>query len=1114
MKHVSLYLKKLKFPSQLSNSYIAKYFTNLRLITLLVAGILIFGLVSFLGLQRNLYPDVTIPNIFVTTVIPGAGPSDVESLATVPVEDAVAGVTGVKTVTSSSFESVSSVVIEFNTGVDIDKAKNDVQSAVDGITKLPQSAQKPSVMKIDLQKTPIWTFAIKGGDRASLDRFSRKVKQDLVDLPSIDSVNLSGSAEQEVQIVVHPEVISEFGVSPQQLIGAVKASLSSYPSGNVKTEGSTFALTIDPGINTIDDIRLLKVNLQGQIVNLSDISDIKEISKPDQLPVYVSSKIQPSSSVVTFDVFRVTTVNIEKAQKDAEKQILADLKEENGRFQLIDIVNYAQMISDQFSELQKDLIETIILVAIVLFLFLGARQSFVALLATPLTFLISFLVMGLTGTTLNFLSVFALLLSLGLLVDDTIVVVSALSAYHRAEKFTPLQIGLLVFRDFIAAITTTTATTIWAFLPILTAGGLVGLFIKPIPIVVSTTLAASFFVAIFITLPFMIFLLKPSVPRRVVVSAKILAALVFLILLFNIFPANGLKIFQIISFIWVLIVAFLIRKKLFAKIRQRVPFDFHSKRQTRTLEYLRSGILSFQRVEYAYSNIIFRILSSKSARRRIITMVVIFSIFSYLLVPFGFVKNEFFPKSNADTLSVTVELPSGTNLTTSTKEALGILKILEQAPETRQVVLNMGSGFNPFGGGVSSQNTFNYTLILTPKNDRKLTSSDIAETLRKTFKDYNHGTLSVNEQSGGPPAGSDIQLKLFGSDLTILDTYANKVALFLKKEPGVANVQKSAKQGTSKIVFVPDEQKLASYGLTTDTAGFWLRLFATGIKVDSMRVNKDSNDKEDITLRIDSNTPNAENISGLNLPTSSGPVPLTSLGTLTLMPNPTLITREDGKRTISITAGVKSGYTIPQVNAKLTKYANDGLNLPLGYSWKAGGVNEQNQESVGDIYRAMLISILLIIITMVLQFQSFRRAIIVILVIPLAISGVFIIFALTGTTLTFPALIGVLALFGIVVKNSILIIDRIVANTKTGMEFKQSIADAASSRLEPIALTSICAIVGLIPITISDPLWRGLGGAIIAGLTFSGTIMLFFIPVVYFMVFNPKKETGSKNSKK
>lgn len=1102
MKHISVYLQHLKVPLGLLETPVAKYFSNLRLVLLIVLGITIFGSVSFLGLPRNLFPDVTIPQIIVTTVLPGANPSDIESLITVPIEDSVAGVSGVKTVVSSSSESVSNVSIEFNTGVDIDKAKTDVQSTIDSISSLPASSLKPNVMKIDIQKTPIWTFAIRGKeDNASLYRFAKRLRQKLVDLPTIDSVSVSGAPEQEIQIVVRPESISSFNINPQQLIGAVKSALSSYPSGSVKTDDSTFALTIDPVISEIDDIRLLKINLGGQIVNLSDIADVVEVAKPGQFPVFTGEKGGKISQAVTFDIFRVTTVNIEKAQKDAEKLIEEEFKTQNGNFKLLDVTNYAKLITDQFDELQKNLIETIILVAIVLFLFLGVRQSAIALLATPLTFLISFIVMGLTNTTLNFLSVFALLLSLGLLVDDTIVIVSAISAYHRSGKFTARQSGALVFRDFITAITTTTATTIWAFLPILITGGLVGLFIKPIPIVVSTTLAASFFVAIFITLPFMIFLLKPQFPKRVVIFTRIISAAIILVLLFTIFPKNSLLPVQIGSFILFLIAAFLIRKTLFSLIESK--FKLTKQKAARIRHLLSNGVLSFQKVENTYSNFIYKILGSQKARRQLIIIVVIFSIFSYLLVPFGFVKNEFFPKSNGDTLSVSVELPSGTNLKTSTQESLEILKALVKTPETDHVVLNIGAGYNPFGGGVSTENIFNYTLIFD--ENKKLTSGKIADYLRSEFKNYNKGKLSVNEETGGPPAGSDIQIKIFGPDLSTLDKYADKAIAFLKKEPGATNVSKSIKAGTSKIVFKPDEQRLASYSLTPDAAGFWLRLFATGVKIDSIKLDKDNNTSEDITLRMGNKIPSADEISGISIPTQSGVIPITSLGILRLEPNPTLITREDGKRTISVTAGVKSGYTIPQVNSRLEAYANDELNLPLGYSWKTGGVNEQNQESVGDIYKAMIISILLIVITMVLQFGSFRRAIIVILVIPLAISGVFIIFALTQTALTFPALIGVLALFGIVVKNSILIIDRIVANIKTGMEFRRSIADAASSRLEPIALTSICAIVGLIPITISDPLWRGLGGAIIAGLTFSGTIMLFFIPVVYYMVFNPKK---------
>ena len=1113
MKHISTYLKQLKFDPDLAKTLIAKYITNLRLITLIVLGIIVFGVFSFTKLPRNLYPDINIPMIFITTVLPGANPSDVESLVTIPIEDSVTGLSNVKTVTSSSLESVSTVTVEFNTGTDVEKAKTDVQSAVDSVTTLPTNAQKPDVMKIDLQKTPIWTFSLtSNGDPASLIRFSKMLQQQLTDLPTIDSVTVDGLDDQEVQIVVKPDAIATYNVNPQQLMGAVSIALNTFPAGNVDTTNSTFSLTINPQIKTIDDIRLLKVNLNGQIVSLSDIADVYEKSKPGQYPAYIGSKNNGITSAVDFNVFRVTTVNIGTANDDAEKLVNSSLAKENGRFKLLSIVNYADQITTQFNDLTRDLITTILLVAIVLFIFLGARQAFVALLATPLTFLISFIVMSTAGITLNFISVFALLLSLGLLVDDTIVVVSAITAYYRSGKFTPQQTGLLVWRDFIIAILTTTTTTIWAFLPILVSTGIIGEFIKPIPIVVSTTLAGSFFVAMFITLPFILFLLKPSFPKRVVILIRILFLLGLVILLFAILPKNSLILLQVLAFLVFLFVTYRIRNDIADKLKNRFKFRLSRQAKQRVASYLEYGVISLQRVEYHYSRLIFRILSSKSAKRKIMAMVIIFSIFSYLLVPLGLVKNEFFLKSNSDTLSVSVELPAGTNLYTSRAEALRILDELRKTPNTNYVLLNLGGGYNPFGGGSASENTFNYTLVFQSAKSRKLTSSSIADLLRKKFENYNTGTLSVNEETGGPPAGTDIQIKLFGPDLTVLDTYANNLESYLKTQPGVTNIDKSIKPGTSKIVFVPDEQKMAAQGLSADTVGFWLRLFATGMKIDTIKLDPELNTSEDVTLRMGSSTEDVQSLTNISIPAPKGPpIPLTSLGSLVLQSNPTLITRESGKRTISVTASIKSGYTIPEVNAKLESFAKGPLKLPPDYTWSTGGANQTNQDSVTSIYQAMLISILLIIITMVLQFNSFRRAFIVITVVPLAVSGVFIIFALTQTALTFPALVGVLALFGIVVKNSILVMDKIQANIKTGMEFTESIADAAASRLEPIALTSITAIVGLIPITLSDPLWRGLGGAIIAGLTFSGTIMLFFIPVVYYLVYNPYRKNGRKN---
>ncbi len=1107
MKHISTYLKHLKFDKGLQNSLISKYLTNLRLIVLIVVGILVFGIISFTGLERNLYPDIKIPTVIVATVLPGANPNDVESLVTIPLEESVTGLSKVKTVQSSSLESVSTISVEFETGVDPEKAKTDVQSAIDSVT-LPENAQKPKAMKIDLQKTPIWTFNLvnQKSDKSSLIRFAKKLKQQLTDLPNIDNVTTSGMDEQEIQIIIKPEAVATYKINPQQLIGAVKTALNTFPAGNVTTQNSIFSLTVNPLIDSTDDIRLLKVNLNTQIVSLGDIAIVEEKSKPDQYPQYIQNKNENIKPSIGFSVYRATAVNIDTAEKEAHNKIDELLSQEQGKFKIETVVNYSDAIITQFNELQKNLIETIILVAVVLFLFLGARQAFVALLATPLTFLISFIIMSLTGITLNFISSFALLLSLGLLVDDTIVVISAITAYYRSGKFTPFQTGLLVWKDFLTVITTTTITTVWAFLPILISTGIIGEFIKPIPIVVSTTLIGSFLVAMFVTLPFIIFLLKPSFPKRVVILFKILLLLITISLLFVFLPKNSLLLLQVLSFLIFLFVGFRIRKQIKEKLSQKFNFKISSQNKKRLGDYLEQGVISLQRVEYFYSGFIYRILSSQKARKQILIMVIIFSIFSYLLVPFGFVKSEFFPKSNGDILNVNVELPAGTNLYTTRNEALDIVKSLKDIPETEFALLNLGSMSSPFGGGSASSNSFQITVKLKDKNYRKLDSSTIAEDIREKFKNYNIGKLSVAEQSGGPPTGADVQIKLFGSDLTILDQYATKVEDFLKKEPGATNIDKSIKPGTSKIVFIPDEQKISQANLTPDVAGFWLRLFATGIKIGTIKLDKDLNIAEDITLRMDSSSSKVEDIGSINIPTQNGLTSLSSIGKLELQSNPTLISREGGKRTISITASVKKGYTIPQVNAKLSAFAKSGLNLPSGYSWSAGGANEQNQKSVQTIYNAMLISILLIIITMVLQFSSFRKAFIVILVIPLSISGVFIIFALTQTALSFPALIGVLALFGIVVKNSILVVDKITANIKTGMEFKHSIADAASSRLEPIALTSICAIVGLIPITISDPLWRGLGGAIIAGLTFSGTIMLFFIPVIYYYIFNPKRK--------
>ncbi len=1118
MPALTTYLKKLTFDPKLADTLFAKYLRNTRLVFLVVLLVCLIGIFSFTSLPRVLNPQIKIPIVIVSTLLPGASPKDVESLVTIPVEDSLSSLQKVKTVTSASQDSVSIVTLEFESGVDPDKAKTDVKSAIDSITTLPDNAETPNVQKLDFENVPVWTFMLSSKtDYLSLVRFGKILRDDLKDLPSVDTVTTTGLDDEEIQILLNPAKIATYGINPATLSQTIKAATGSFPAGAINTDNATFVLTADPTVTTVEDLRKIRLSANGTTFFLSDIADIQRRTKPTVATSYIASRTQEPIQTIRFDVYKTSSANITQAVADAQKLTDKMTAHYGNKFTVSTVLNSRDQIDRQYYDLLRDLVITISLVFLTLFLFLGIRQALVASIAIPMTFLITFIVMNTTGVALSFIAFFSLLLSLGLLVDDTIVMISALTAYYRTDKFSPFEAALLVWRDFRTAILTTTLTTVWAFVPLLLSTGIIGEFIKAIPIVVSSALLGSFGVAVFITMPFIVFLLGSKLPKRVVILLRIIGVILVIWVFFTVAPKGVLFVPALILFVVTVFIYFQIRSVLFGKIffkhlNQESGSKNHGKKtiihdslfMIRFSQYLNHGVINFEKIEKKYRSILDRILSNKANRRKTMIAVVTFSLFSYLLLPLGFVKNEFFPKSDQEFLYLSLELPAGTNLEITKKETLDLLQKVRQTSNITFATASLQLGVDPGRGYASAgDNTSLITIVLPPLKEHKRTSMDIAEELRNTYKNYNKGTISVLEESGGPPAGADLQIKLSGEDLTVLDSYANKLQDYMKKQPGETNVAKSIKSGTSKIVFVPDYQKMLDASITQDTIGFWLRTYASGFTLEKdAKLQVGSNESEDITFRTATTPQTLTGMSNIVIPVKDGPpVPLSSLGTFELRPNPTLITREQGKRTISVTAGVTKGVSTTEENARLTKFA-DSLHLPEGYSWSTGGVNQENNDSVTAILAAMLLSFLLIIITMVLQFSSFRKAFIVMLVIPLSISGVFIVFSLTHTPLSFPALIGVLALFGIVVKNAILIVDKINKNLQLKMEFKEAIVDGAESRLEPITLTTFATIIGLIPITLSDPLWQGLGGAIIAGLFFSGSIMLFFIPVVYYLIFH------------
>ena len=1098
------YLERLQFDPALLNSWVAKYISNIRVVALLVLAIVLLGTISYFQLPKRLNPEVKIPIVIVSTVLPGAGPEDVETLVTEPLEDQVRSLQGLDTVTSMSNENVSVITVQFLSSVKQEDAKNEVQSAVDSVSNLPENAQKPQVKALDFEDTPVWTFAITGEDVPSLMGFSKTLKEKIDALAVVDRVVTSGFEEQEITVTVSAAKIQELGINPLLLAQNLKKGLASYPAGPVQTTENVYAVTIDQSIHTLDDVRNLPLSIQGHSLKLSDVATIEERSKSNQQHAFLATDTNTAKRAVTFYVYKTTGSNIDAAGTKVKELVDKEIANGQGKFTLTTLNNASEEITKQFTDLLGEFRSTIILVFACLFLFLGLRQAIISSFTVPLTFLSAFFFMRFFGMSINFLTMFAFLLSLGLLVDDTIVTVSAMTTYYRTGKFSPLQTGLLVWRDTIVPIWSTTITTIWSFVPLLLTTGIIGEFIKPIPIVVTVTMLSSTAIAVLITLPIMIVILKPYLPNRVKWLLRIIFLLISVAFLIIFLLHNPLLPFVGLVYVILLLVLY----RVFPVLRQRLATTIETHPRAQKVlnvvqRYSDHGVIHIEGLAQAYHRAIMRVLNSRSARRKVLASIVIFAVVSFLLVPLGFVQNEFFPKSDQDEFFVQVELPAGTTLANTEQEAVKLLDDLRHTPESEFVTAEVGRGANTgFSGGfTSTPNVMTFSIRLHPKEKRTTSSLTIAENVRKKYQNYEKGKASVVEASGGPPAGADLQIKLLGSDLTELQTYAQKIADHLKTQAGVTNVEISLKPGTGRLTFVPNTDKLSDAGLSVDAVGMWLRLYASGFPLGSVNFDKSSNQKEDVTFKMSNQSGSPEGLAGVPVvsPTGTG-YPLLSLGQLVVKSNPTFIARENGNRTISVSATVTQGYSIQQKNKELTEFA-DSLHLPQGYSWQTGGVNEENQKSVNSIFQAMIVSALLILITMVIQFGSFRQAIIVLIVIPLAVSSVFLIFALTGTPLSFPALIGVLSLFGIVVTNSMFIVDKININKREGMELKEAIADAGASRLEPIILTKLCTVLGLLPITIADPLWRGLGGAIISGLLLSSTIMLLFIPSLYYTWF-------------
>ncbi len=1112
------YLAQLKFRPELRHTWFNFFITNFRVVILLIILLSGWGIFSFIKLPRESNPEITIPVVVITDVFPGASPADVEELVTKKIETDLSGIAGIDKITSSSANSFSSVSVEFASNQNVDDAARRLRDQLAKIRQdIPEEANDPQVIQISFDNTPVITFELTGPyDGFILRRYAEDIQDELEKIPGVREVNVSGGDQKEFDVNYDPQKLTLYNITLDQANQTIAATNHAIPAGNFEGQQFNYPVRTDArffGADALGNIPVLH-NDNGSIVYLKDIAQVEETAIEKTVLSRFSDHGSAPQNSVSIQVVKRTGSSILDTTTLAKKTVDDQLASLPAGITAPTTLNLADQIEQSFDELTKDFFITLFLVISVLMLIVGLKEAFVAGLAIPLVFFATFGVMLSTGTSLNFLSIFSLLIALGLLVDDAIVVVSATKQYMKSGKFTPEEAVLLVLNDFKVVLTTTTLATVWAFLPLLMSTGIIGQFIRSIPITVSVTLAASLIIALIINHPLAAVLERIRLTKNFffTILATLLGIGMLSIISHSVYGYITTSLIFIII-LWMLSWYFGIGKKQLAENKIladkewrnddliKLKLKTQGNREDATFgSRLVHGIIHFDKAIPVYEKYLRRILLTKKRRVIFISAIVALFIFALALPVTGILKTEFFPASNEAQLSISLRAPSGLTLA---ETDLLTQKIEERLLKYSEIVSFSTLVGNPGNAGGSEigivQNTSNTASIevqLTPTTEKRTPSYDLADIIRTDLADIQGATIKVAAPSGGPPSGSAFQAQIVGEDLQTLDKIATDLKPIINSVSGTVNSDISLKDAPAEYTFQLDPIKMAFYNLNAALVGNTLRTAISGTKISTVIAG---NKTIDVLARFEKDKiPTLESIQNLEiLNTQNQPVFLKDVAKIELTPSVESITRLDQKRTVMLTADVSGTTNANQVLAIFQKKLSDNYHLPEGYTLTYGGQNEQNTQSVQSILQAMLIAALLIVSTMVIQFNSFKKAAIVLVTLPLALIGTFVGMAIFNIPLSFPGLIGILALFGIVVKNAIILIDKINLNLKSHIPFVDSIVDAGKSRLEAIFITSLCTIFGIIPITLSNELWRALGSAIIFGLVLSSFLTLFLVPVLF-----------------
>lgn len=1103
---------------------------NATSIFLIAFMILVFGIWSYRQMPKEQFPEVDWPTVYINTPYFGNSAADIENLVTRPIEKELQSITGIKDIKSTSIQDYSVITAEFESDMDIDDAVDKVKDAVDKAkSELPNDLDAdPTVLDINLSEIPIVTVNIAGDyTNDELLDYAELLEDRIEELDEISKVELKGAMDREVKVDVDLPKMESMKVSFQDIENAISSENVTMSGGELLKNDFRRAVRVTGEFEEVSEIEQLIVKAENQRpIYLKDIAEVTygyedrtSIARMDGLPV------------ISLDVIKRSGENLLNAA-DQIKKIVDAAREEFPADLSITLFNDQSINTrNQVNNLENSIISGVILVTLVLLFFLGLRNASFVGIAIPLSMLMGILFLSMTGVTMNIVVLFALILALGLLVDNAIVVVENIYRY-RQEGYSTVAAAKYGAGEVAMPIIASTATTLAAFLPLAFWPGIIGSFLQYLPITLIIVLTSSLFVALVINPVFARVFMKveeerqeASVRRRRTRNILIGAGIVLLLsVAFHFAGVTALRNLLGFAFLIILINSFVLRPAALGFQNRALPV-----------------------LERAYDRFIAAALR--------VPILIFVGTFLLLFVAIGILawrspKVEFFPSADPIYVNAFIELPLGSDIEATNEATKEIEDRIQEVIEpydgvVEAVLLQIGENTSDPNGPPepgASPHKARLTVSFVPYEERGGVSSfDIMEEMREAVKGVPGVQVVVDKNADGPQTGKPINLEIQGESMDSLAILSDEVINYINRQqiPGIEELQADVQIGKPELIININREAARRYEISTFDIANTIRSAIFGREVSKF---KDGEDEYPIMVRLDEayryNIEQLLNQKVTFRSPASGQilqVPISAVADIEYSSTYSAIKRKDLDRMVTIYSNVLEGYNANEIVAELDDLMA-GYDLPEGYSYEFTGEQQQQAEDLSFLLLAFTIALFAIFIIIVAQFNSISTPFIIILSVLFSTIGVFLGYAFSGMDISvvFTGL-GIISLAGIVVNNAIVLIDYTNILIRQEMEkagvdnayeldklvVKKAIEEGGATRLRPVLLTAITTVLGLIPLAIGfninfftlitdlDPnifiggdntaLWGPLAWAVIYGLVFATFLTLVVVPAMFFL---------------